>query len=313
MEDNNQHQNTRGLSEDEEELDIINPSRSKSPSPPSLPKKTSRREDSPKKKESKEEQHRRRERSRSPHHPRRPLSPVRRRRASPSRPNSRSPPRRRHNSPVNSFRRERSHSRGHTSSSPRRTREEKKVKFDWKTTTIVEKPFGGKRSVIILTIHNRDERHFKAIFQRHGYQIFDYTYPFRIASKTILRQNHGYKQSSMFSQLDTEKLATFLGKQTADFMTDDFKSNFVFDYFEDWFRQIPAHQQDRVVICGISGQDYAFKPAIQKLRDMGAIQLCGPDVSQQGDYHIAGTDGLDNFLRTEINAGEEITKKYYNK
>jgi hypothetical protein len=178
-------------------------------------------------------------------------------------------------------------------------RDQRKVQFDWKTTTITTKdtPFKENRSVVILTVNSNDERNWKPIFHRHRYQIFDFNYPFRIATKTILRQNPGYRQASIFSELDTEKLSVFLAQQTADYMMGNFKSNFVFDYFDDWFQKIPRHQQNRVVICGL-GQDYVFKMAIQKLRSMGAVQVSSVDMSS-GDVNISSTEELEKFLHSE--------------
>lgn len=269
--------------------------RSRSPTP--IPPKKRRSSPSPPHKKDAKESHRRRERSRSPDKPYR------------ARSRSRSRDRQIEVARQEVLRRgiikqDSGGHRRHTSSPKKSPRvsfhsdtKSSSSSSSWKTTSIkASKPNGP--AVVILTANSQDEQRWKPIFHRHRFQIFDYNYPFRIATKTILRQNAGYRQASMFSTLDSEKLSTFLAQQTADYMTGNYKSNFVFDYFDDWFQKIPKHQQDRVVICGF-GQDYAFKTAIKKLRDLGAVQISSVDMPS-GDANISSVGELEDFIQSIV-------------
>jgi hypothetical protein len=147
--------------------------------------------------------------------------------------------------------------------------------------------------VIILSANPHEEGRWKPIFQRLGYQIYDFLYPFRNASRMILRQNSGYRQESIFASLDCEPLANFLSQQVSGFMSGRYKSNFIYDYFDDWFKK---NRPSRVVICGFSMQDYGSKMAIDKLKSLGALQVGGQDVPF-GDVNVTTSNDLEKFLR----------------
>jgi len=156
-------------------------------------------------------------------------------------------------------------------------------------------PYG---SLIVLLVDDNIspsvfEKEWKSVFHRHRYQMYDYLYPFRIASRTILRQNPGYRQKTGYSDVQTEGLTLHLGRETAKFMNE----NFIFDYFNDWMTNLKPHQKERIVIFGLS-TGRGSQIAIQRIRQMGGIVISTPSIA--GDVHVHAAKDVDDFLRSLI-------------
>jgi len=137
-----------------------------------------------------------------------------------------------------------------------------------------------------------EEKAWRNVFRSHGYQVYDHVYPFRLAAKMVLRQDaRNRRQPSDFSQMDHETLALKLNAWTTHFMG----VNFVFEYFIDWFKHLPVHQQGKVVICGL-GQDPSSTAALRPLRSMGAVVVSRPPLP--GDIHAHSTRSLEDVIRS---------------
>lgn len=146
------------------------------------------------------------------------------------------------------------------------------------------------------------ERQWKPILHDGQYNMYDYLYPFRIAARTILRQNDQYRQKSSFSNVSSESLALHLAKETSAFMGE----NFIYDYFYDWMINLkPAHstgnrpmsnEPPRIVICGLSF-GAGSQTAIRRLRQIGGIVVSGTS-HVHGEVQIQRPQDLGNFIRS---------------
>lgn len=163
-------------------------------------------------------------------------------------------------------------------------------------------------SLIVLLVDEKVspavfEKEWKSVFHRHRYQMYDYLYPFRIASRTILRQNPGYRQKTSYTDAQTEGLTLHLGRETAKFMNE----NFIYDYFHDWMTNLKPHQKERIVLFGLS-TGRGSQIAIDRIRQMGGIVISTPNMS--GDVHVNVAKDVDDFLKSLVRPAIENNSTY---
>ena len=172
--------------------------------------------------------------------------------------------------------------RQRSKSPPVRRPEPKKVRQQRSPPRHLSRPnrFQYGSLVVLMIKPQLDDVDWRNVFQQTGYQIYDVRYPFRLAAKTVLRQNQHYKEKSAFSSVDSEDLALYLAQKTSEFMGE----NFISDYFRDWLANVKWTPKSKVVVLGLS-DGRGSQIAIQSIRELGGIVMSHPPFS--GDVHVS--------------------------
>ena len=107
--------------------------------------------------------------------------------------------------------------------------------------------------------------------QQRNFEIYDHLYPFRKASKTILRQDIRHRGIGRNRAVDItgEEYADQLAK----FSNSIFGTTFSYEQFIQWFNG--TRHKDAIVICGF-GHDESSQYAIRELTRRGASVVYKP-------------------------------------
>jgi hypothetical protein len=115
--------------------------------------------------------------------------------------------------------------------------------------------------LVLLTSDPSKEKKWRKVFMRENCKIYDHVYPFRLAARTVLRQDPPARIQSRNPPI--ERYAQFLCNQTSEF----FGGRYITDHFLEWYHKQPS-SNSRVLICGLNSYNVQ---ALNELSRMGAV------------------------------------------